>query len=391
MTTIEDDEEAADRLEARSWWVIDATMTKLFRERPIIPRALSDKVRAACTLDNTFHLAFLINATAFASPALYADYMLWTRRILASRGVQPADLAANLACLKDAVEGVIPKRSAALIVPILSAAQEAFDEAPVLPDPAEPVGSDALDGLAQRYFQEAMAGRGDRAVTLVKRAYAQGLGLQAIHDDIIGPAQREIGRLWELNRITTAEEHRCTAIAQLAVAQLYPRILSLRKQHRHGRVLVAASVGGDMHELGLRMVCDRFGAAGWTTTYLGASVPAAGITAMLSEMRPHLLLLSISMGMHLRSARDILRAVRADPATRDLPVLVGGGAFAADPAIPDKLEATAYARDPRSALDLADRILAGQARHAHDAGTDRTGDGNAGNDGRHPDIVDRGR
>lgn len=358
MTTIEDEEDAAERLDARSWWVIDATMAKLFRERPIIPKALAQQVRAACTLDNTFHLAFLVNATAFASPALFADYMLWTRRVLATRGVQPADLAANVACLKEAIAGVVPKRSAAMIAPILTAAQEALDREPVLPPDDEPIGADALDGLARTYFLEAMEGKSDQAITLVKRIFTQGLGLQTIYDDIIGPAQREIGRLWELNRITTADEHRCTAITQLAVAQLYPRIVSLRKQRRNGRALVAASVGGDLHELGLRMVCDQFGAAGWMTTYLGASVPTPGIVSMVSEMRPDLLLLSVSMGMHLRSARDILRAVRANPDTRDLPVLVGGRAFAADPSILSRLEATAYAQDPRSAIDLAGRILA---------------------------------
>jgi len=357
MPTIEDEEEAADRLDARTWWVIDATMTKLFRERPIIPKARADQIRASCTLDNTYHLAFLVSATALASPALFADYMIWTRRVLVARGVQPADIAANLACLHDAIAGVLPTRSAAPILPIVSAAQAALDDMPVLPDPDEPIGADALDGLARRYFVTAIEGRSEQAVTLVKRAFTQGLGLQTIYADILGPAQREVGRLWELNRITTAEEHRCTAITQLAVAQLYPRILTLRKERRNGRALVAASVGGDLHELGLRMVSDVFGASGWMTTYLGASVPAAGIVSMVSEMKPDLLLLSVSMGMHLRSARDILRGIRADPNTRDLPVLVGGRAFTADPSALTKLEANGYAEDPKGALDVADSLL----------------------------------
>ncbi len=357
MSSIVREEEAADRLEARSWWVIDATMSKLFRVRPVIPKVLADRVRTACALDNTFHLAFLVNATAFGSPALFAGYALWTRRVLASRGVQPADLTANLDCMKDAIAGLIPKPSAETILPILSAARAALDDAPVLSDPDEPVGADALDGLARRYFLSAMEGRTDQAIALVKRTFARGQGLQEVCDDIITPVQREIGRLWELNRITVAEEHRCSAITQLAVAQLYPRIIRLRKQHRNGRSLVAASVGGDLHDLGLRLVCDRFGAAGWMTTYLGASVPMAGIVSIVAETRPDLLLLSVSMGMHLRSARTILRAIRAHPDTRDLPVLVGGQALAADRGIAGRLEATAVAPDPGSALDLANRLL----------------------------------
>ena len=57
------------------------------------------------------------------------------------------------------------------------------------------------------------------------------------------------------------------------------------------------------------------------------------------------------------SARDIVRTIRASPGISDLPVLVGGRAFASDAAILDRLGATAGAQDATSALDLADRIL----------------------------------
>ncbi|WP_448189020.1 cobalamin B12-binding domain-containing protein [Azospirillum sp. sgz301742] len=355
MTAIED--EAAERLEARSLWIVQAAMAKLFRERPVIPKTLAARVRAACALDNTYHLAFLVNATAFASPAVFSEYMLWTRRILAVRGVQPADLTANLACLRDAIQDMLPGRLTPPVLAIMSAAQSALDAAPVLPDGDIPFGLEALDGLARSYLALALEGQREAAVNLIRSAFKQSLDLPAIYKDILGPAQREIGHLWEFDRITTAHEHRCTAISQLAVAQLYPRILSLRNQRLNGRTLIAASVGGDLHELGLRMVCDVFDAAGWTTTYLGASAPLAGILRLAGEERPNLVLLSVSMGMHLLSAWDIIQALRADPATRSLPVLVGGRAFAVDPTIANRLGANAYAPSAGQALAVAEKEL----------------------------------
>ncbi len=37
--------------------------------------------------------------------------------------------------------------------------------------------------------------------------------------DVIQKTQREIGRLWQENRITIADEHVATAISQLALAR----------------------------------------------------------------------------------------------------------------------------------------------------------------------------
>ena len=65
---------------------------------------------------------------------------------------------------------------------------------------------------------------------------------------------REVGRLWQMNRLSVAQEHYVTAATQLIMSQLYPLVF---RTARRDRRIVAACVGGELHELGVRMVADR--------------------------------------------------------------------------------------------------------------------------------------
>ncbi|MDZ7776615.1 MAG: hypothetical protein U5L09_13885 [Bacteroidales bacterium] len=55
------------------------------------------------------------------------------------------------------------------------------------------------------------------------------------------------------------------------MSQLYPYIFN---SQRVGKSMVAATVGGELHEMGIRMVADFFEMEGWDTWYLGANAPA---------------------------------------------------------------------------------------------------------------------
>ena len=55
----------------------------------------------------------------------------------------------------------------------------------------------------------------------------------------------EVGRLWQTNRISVAQEHFCTASTQMVMSLLYPKVFS---SERKGLRMVAACVGGDLHE-----------------------------------------------------------------------------------------------------------------------------------------------
>ena len=101
-------------------------------------------------------------------------------------------------------------------------------------------------------------------------AIQHGTSVHDIYLHVFQRSQYEVGRLWQTNQISVGQEHLCTAATQLIMSQLYPLIFGTERKNRR---IVAACVGGDLHEIGIRMVADFFEMDGWDTFYLGADVP----------------------------------------------------------------------------------------------------------------------
>ena len=121
-----------------------------------------------------------------------------------------------------------------------------------------------------------------------------------------------IGRLWEANAITVADEHLATAISQSVLVKLFDRLTVARPRSRE-RVLLAA-VEGQHHVLGLRMIADVMEGAGFDVLYLGADVPVDALRRFAGEHRPSI------TGLGLRHQRRRGRARRVHPCgARGLP------------------------------------------------------------------------
>ena len=199
------------------------------------------------------------------------------------------------------------------------------------------------------YLAAIRAGDRRRALTVVDEARAAGLGLRVLYLGVFQPALREIGRLWQANEITVAEEHLATAITQMAMARLYNDLCTASPQP--GRMLVAACAETERHEVGLRMVCDLAESEGWDAIYLAASVPLDGLVAMVRERRPHVVALSASIAPHLPQLRSMTRAVRDIGGEAGPYILVGGRPFIDDPGLARRLGADATAPDAAEAVE----------------------------------------
>ena len=188
-----------------------------------------------------------------------------------------------------------------------------------------------------------------RALRVVQTAHEKGSDLRELYLDVFQPALRQIGVLWERNEVTVAEEHLATAITQSIMASLYTQAsLAVENGHR----LIAACPETERHEVGLRMLCDFMDLEGWTTTYLGASVPRASLARLVCEQPPDVLALSVSISPHLTALRATISEVRAGCGERQPIILVGGRVFHEKPELAFKLGADLTARDARQAAAL---------------------------------------
>jgi diguanylate cyclase (GGDEF)-like protein len=134
-----------------------------------------------------------------------------------------------------------------------------------------------------RGFGEALrAGDPWSAERSVARALESGLGVAALHDQVIAPAMRWIGELWQRGDATVADEHLATAISQDVLGRLFARGLTAPAGSRERIVLAAAQ--GEQHTLGLRMAADVLEGAGFDVLYLGADT---ALSRLLEACRTH--------------------------------------------------------------------------------------------------------
>ncbi len=128
--------------------------------------------------------------------------------------------------------------------------------------------------LRQEYLREILAGKRKPALEIIMDAYRGGYPILGIYMDVFQEALYEIGRLWETNQITVADEHMGTAITQYVMSNLYQHLEFSDKQR--GR-LVMTGVQGELHQVGANMVSDVLEADGWEVMFLGTNVPEEGI------------------------------------------------------------------------------------------------------------------
>jgi MerR family transcriptional regulator, light-induced transcriptional regulator len=211
-----------------------------------------------------------------------------------------------------------------------------------------------LGGLAKDYLESLLRGERQIASQLILAAVARGVAVKDIYLHVFQRTQYEIGRLWQINRISVAQEHFCTAATQLIMSQLYPHIF---RTERAGRRLVAACVGGELHEMGVRMVADFFEMAGWDTYYLGANTPADSIVRTLEERRAHVLGISTTITFHVGEAADLIARVRASTAGKRVKILVGGYPFKVAEGLWRSVNADGFGRDAQQAIAVANELV----------------------------------
>jgi len=240
-----------------------------------------------------------------------------------------------------------------IVLVYLDAGMEALNRAP------SQVGShiepdSPLHDLAAEYLNALLKGDRHQAGELIMTAVEAGTPIKQIYLKVFQPVQREIGRLWQTNQISVAQEHYCTAATQLIMSQLYPRIFS---GERTGRSLVATCVGGELHEIGVRMVADFFEMEGWDTYYLGANTPTESVISTVEQRNPDILAISTTITMHVSEVASLIEQVRANGAGTDVSILVGGYPFNTSSQLWRQVGADAYAADAQEALQVVEDFL----------------------------------
>jgi methanogenic corrinoid protein MtbC1 len=313
------------------------------------PRGREKSIR-----DMGYHLSYLSEALAVSDPQLFAHYVDWAGSLFTGLGFPDEVMVTMLNCIREVLGDQLPPELGAVTDQYLVAGLKALQQAsPGVATFLEPDGP--LAGLAQQYLDALLRGERQAASRLILDAVDRGIEIKEIYLHVFQRTQQEIGRLWQMNQVSVAQEHYCTAATQLIMSQLCPHIFTME---RVGRQMVAACVGGELHELGIRMVADFFEMDGWDTYYLGANTPAESVVDAIIEREATLIAVSATMTFHIRDVTSMIAQIRASRAGSKTKILVGGYPFNLSPDLWHRVGADGHALDAEAAVALANRLTA---------------------------------
>ena len=344
---------ASQAIDAQRDRLSEAIVARQYELQAELWKPYGSSGREKSVRDVGYHLTYLSEALTTSNPALFADYVAWVKVLFASLEFPDKALVTTLECTRDALQERLTVDLNAVTSEYIAIGLGHLQQAPATL-PAFLKEDAPLGSLARQYLDALLRGERRIASQLVLDSVEQGTNIRDVYLHVFQRSQYEIGRLWQMNRITVAQEHYCTAATQLIMSQLYPRLFST---DRIGRRLVATCVGDELHELGVRMVADFFEMEGWDTYYVGANTPAESILQTVTERQADILGVSATMAFHLRDVAALIARVRGATGSRDTAILVGGYPFNVAPDLWRTVGADGHARDAEEAVGLATRLL----------------------------------
>ena len=337
----------------------DIAVDALIDADPTVEARYGDIARRTWRTEGESRIAHLAQSVACGRPGLYAGHVAWAVAALRARHVPEADIRSHLDSIERALDAELPEDALGAARPHLDAARAAAD---AHADHGEGLLSDTSRDatLARLYLLHLLQRDTAEALVLVQDALRGGMPLGDLYERVVAPALGEIGRMWSIQEASIADEHFCTAATRTIVAQLRAAASAAAPD---GRRALCLAVGGDMHDVGIRMAADLMELDGWTVEFLGANVPAAEAVISVEEAAAEpgrafdLVVASAATALSLRALLDLLDALRASPVGRSVPVLVGGTPFAADPGLAEAVGASAGATTLTGAVREAARLV----------------------------------
>jgi methanogenic corrinoid protein MtbC1 len=302
--------------------VAQAMTDEFFLNHPEWTVRYGDRGRQFCTADASFHVDFLAGAIEAGSPEAFGDYMRWTAGMLGARGIPAHTLEENLVQLEKHLAAVLLREERDTILAFLTLGREAC--AP--PDPApdtQPAGQ-SLDLTRQVFLAAILSGHRRAALNVVDEALHAGNNQVDIYVDVFAEALHRVGKLWELNQISVAQEHMATSITQYAIAALYPRMVPAAT---HRGTAVVTGVAGELHQIGANLVADSMEANGWKVSFLGSNLPHSSVIAAVEESSADTLCISTTIVANLPNVAELVRSVQGKLGKRAPRIVLGGSAY----------------------------------------------------------------
>lgn len=320
---------------------------KLFKDRPGLVELYDDTQKEKTIQDIRYHLSYLREAISFNQESLFFGYIRWLWDILNNLNIKFDDYKSSIDSVRSVLSGYINNTSdKEYLNNFINGCIKKLEDYDTLNNKDIKEKPVKYEGLRDDYIKHLLDGDKQHASKIILNAVKDNnIDIKDLYIYVFQESLIRIGKMWELNKISVAQEHFFTASTQLIISQLYPYIFSTG---RNNIAVVSASISGELHEVGARMVSDFLEMDGFDTFYLGSNVPVQDILKYIEKVKAGILGVSCTMAFHLSKLITLIKEIKTSETFKNVKVIVGGNVFNRNLDLWKKLNADGYSK---SALD----------------------------------------
>jgi 5-methyltetrahydrofolate--homocysteine methyltransferase len=198
-----------------------------------------------------------------------------------------------------------------------------------------------------------IAGDNVKSKEITQKLVDSGVSSSEILNEGLVPGMEVVGRKFKANEMYIPEVL-IAARAMHAAMDIIKPMLSASGAKMKGTVIIG-TVQGDLHDIGKNLVGMMLEGGGFSVIDLGVDVAAEKYAEEAKKSSAKLIGLSALLTTTMPVMKDVIAILKADSATADVKVMVGGAPLTQEYA--DSIGAKGYAPDASSAVDLALKLL----------------------------------
>ncbi len=191
------------------------------------------------------------------------------------------------------------------------------------------------------------------AARYVDALRSDGYPLAALYLDLLGPAARRLGDMWEEDTCSFAD-------VTIGVCRMHQVLLEFTRcfdatasNGKEVHTALVAPVPGEQHTFGLFMVMEFLRRDGWNC-YSGTPATRKEFLALARSHQFELIGLSVSADRHVDEARRLIADLKRSSGAK---IVLGGRSTLDNPELAKDLGADGTASDGRDAVRVIDRLV----------------------------------
>ncbi len=213
---------------------------------------------------------------------------------------------------------------------------------------------DALD--ASRFASMPLHAEAAELLEEVDAYLAEGVSVEAIYIDLLAPAARKLGSLWEADECDFVDVTMGLWRLQEVMREIAVRSPPVVRALSAPRSILLAPIPGDQHSFGAIMLDDVFARAGWRSEVL-VEPGRRELLSRAGQKSFDVVGLTISRDCPSAAITHMINALRSVAVNPQMRVLIGGRVVNDNPDLVAEVGADGTALDARAAVEIAEQLV----------------------------------